>query len=625
MDEKPTQDQQAPVQWVQGITAILRVAARLAAKCGRRDLVQQLSATRKRLEDHAQHMVRIVVVGEFKKGKSSLVNALLNAPVCPVSDTGSTAVPLTVRYAEQPEVSLAYLPSGDGGKNATSASAPLEELAEQVLRAPPDGAGNRLFRVEVGVPNQMLAQGVSFVDTPVGGNTVVDAATLGALPTAHAVIFTTDAAQELSASEIEMLRMVRSLCPTVVCAVTKIDLYPHWRRIVELDREHLRGAGIDVPVFPVSAALQTQAARERDRDLYIESGCAPLLKHLRENVVDDVERLALEAAAKDFGSVLDQVEQVLTVRQAALTDEKRGAELVEQLQAATKRAEAMRGVTSRWQQVLGDGFGNLSSDVDFDQRRRIRETVKAAEESIAQGDPAGNWDVFEAWLRRRLTTDVVANYALLEEGAAELGWAVAEQFAEEEGEIELSVRATAPGELLAEIERAESAKVTGNKLAGKTVKGGMLLFRTVSRLAMTTRLNPLSVAVQVFSGAGSLWSQHKREIQQRRQQAKVAVNQYVEELKFHIGKDSKDTLRRVQREMRSTFSEKATELQNAANQSLAAAKQALQESKAQQQKSLPEIQEARKAAAALRNRAETVFKTVREGARDETATAHPAS
>ncbi|MGI8310856.1 hypothetical protein [Saccharopolyspora hattusasensis] len=47
MDEKPSQEEQAPVQWVQGITAILGVAGRLAAKCGRRDLVRRLSATSK--------------------------------------------------------------------------------------------------------------------------------------------------------------------------------------------------------------------------------------------------------------------------------------------------------------------------------------------------------------------------------------------------------------------------------------------------------------------------------------------------------------------------------------------------------------------------------------------------
>ena len=44
--------------------------------------------------------MRVLVVGEFKQGKSQLVNALVNAPVCPVDDDIATAVPTVVRHAE---------------------------------------------------------------------------------------------------------------------------------------------------------------------------------------------------------------------------------------------------------------------------------------------------------------------------------------------------------------------------------------------------------------------------------------------------------------------------------------------------------------------------------------------
>ena len=59
--------------------------------------------TRKRLADPN---VRVLVVGEFKQGKSQLVNALVNAPVCPVDDDVATAVPTVVRHAETVEVVL---------------------------------------------------------------------------------------------------------------------------------------------------------------------------------------------------------------------------------------------------------------------------------------------------------------------------------------------------------------------------------------------------------------------------------------------------------------------------------------------------------------------------------------
>ena len=52
----------------------------------------------------------MLIVGEFKQGKSSLVNALLNATVCPVDDDIATAVPTSVRCAVEAEAAVLYEP-----------------------------------------------------------------------------------------------------------------------------------------------------------------------------------------------------------------------------------------------------------------------------------------------------------------------------------------------------------------------------------------------------------------------------------------------------------------------------------------------------------------------------------
>ena len=63
---------------------------RACAAYGRADLAARLEAAQRTLADPAVH---IVVAGEFKQGKSSLVNALIGATVCPVDDDVATAVP----------------------------------------------------------------------------------------------------------------------------------------------------------------------------------------------------------------------------------------------------------------------------------------------------------------------------------------------------------------------------------------------------------------------------------------------------------------------------------------------------------------------------------------------------
>ncbi len=74
------------------IVDVVHVVGELAASTGRTDLAERLEQTRARLRDPG---VRVIVVGEFKQGKSKLINALVNAPACPVDDDIATSVPMT--------------------------------------------------------------------------------------------------------------------------------------------------------------------------------------------------------------------------------------------------------------------------------------------------------------------------------------------------------------------------------------------------------------------------------------------------------------------------------------------------------------------------------------------------
>ena len=68
--------------------------ATVAESMERGDLASRLRGTRARLDEPE---VTVVVAGEFKQGKSTLVNALLNTDLCPVHDDVSTVVPTVVR------------------------------------------------------------------------------------------------------------------------------------------------------------------------------------------------------------------------------------------------------------------------------------------------------------------------------------------------------------------------------------------------------------------------------------------------------------------------------------------------------------------------------------------------
>src|SRR5437867_2902099 len=77
---------------------VLDETIQVCAAYRRADLAGRLQERRGQLLDPT---LRVLVVGAPKQGKSQLVNAIVNAPVCAVGDGANTAVPALVEPAGQ--------------------------------------------------------------------------------------------------------------------------------------------------------------------------------------------------------------------------------------------------------------------------------------------------------------------------------------------------------------------------------------------------------------------------------------------------------------------------------------------------------------------------------------------
>ncbi|GLY25531.1 dynamin family protein [Micromonospora sp. NBRC 101691] len=115
--------------------------------------------------------MRLAVVGQIKRGKSTLVNALLGAEL---SATGRAELTFTVsefRYADRPEIVVHYK---DGTVSTGFAPAQFHELTTRDARRAEHL--RRIRKVEYGIPNPLLRH-FRLVDTPgLGSVHVVDAA-----------------------------------------------------------------------------------------------------------------------------------------------------------------------------------------------------------------------------------------------------------------------------------------------------------------------------------------------------------------------------------------------------------------------------------------------------------------
>jgi hypothetical protein len=594
--------------------AVVDGALAAVAPYDRPDLTARLEQTRARLLDGR---TRVLVVGEFKQGKSLLVNGLVAAPVCPTFDDVATSVPTVVRHAEKVGVALVRtVGSADGEARVERIEIPAAELAAHVCEQGNPGNREGWSHAEVGVPRQVLAGGLEIVDTPgVGGlQSVHGAATTAELPSADAVLLVSDAAQEYTAPELEFLKHAASVCPNVACVITKTDLYPEWRRIVELDRAHLARAGISAEFFTVSSTLRWQAVLDNDSELSAESGFSELVGYLRRRVLGQADRLARRGVAHDVLAVTDQLVGSLAAERKAQQDPAAAAALMRGLAEAQQHATALKERFARWQQTLNDGVADLNADIDYDLRDRMREISRLAEDELmAGGDPAKVWDQFAVWVQQEVAAAASANFIWATQRVRLLARKVAEHFSADREQVLPALRSD-PSDALRSVRPMTAPSADSFGIGQKAMTGlrggymGTLMFGMIGTLVgFASMFNPLGLGAGVVMAGKAVGDERKRLVTKRQNEAKAAMRRYIDDVTFQVAKDSRDRLRAVQRDLRDHFTEQAEQLKRSLAESQQAAERAVKASRAERDARLTEIAAELERLEAVRKRARALL------------------
>jgi hypothetical protein len=245
----------------------------------------------------------IVVVGETKRGKSSLVNMLIGVPnLSPVDAAVATASYLEFTHSAS-HGARAWVP---GREDPVPLS--LGDLRDwgTVLGHLPDGQrAPRRIEVQHSAP---LLQYLTLVDTPgVGGLDSLHAeVALDAVERATALLFVVDASAPFSKPELDFLIEASKRVNFVLFALTKSDAYPGWRTILADDKGQLQAHAPrfgTAPWFPVSARLAELA-------MTLPQDAAGEL--IRESRIAEMQHSLIELAGK--GHVIQQANILRTVR-----------------------------------------------------------------------------------------------------------------------------------------------------------------------------------------------------------------------------------------------------------------------------------------------------------------------
>lgn len=577
-----------------GLVQVVEGLRRAAVGSNRSDLDQRLAAAATRV---SRPTVVVAVVGEFKQGKSSLVNALLGAAVCPVEDDLATSVVTVVHHHPEPQVTVRRRQ----GQQVVAEVVPAAELAALATEAGNPGNEQEIDRVDIGLPHPLLASGLTLVDTPGMGGLGAGAAamTLGFLPWADAVVFVTDASAELTRAELDLLSDASELCPSVTIALTKTDLYAEWPRIAQLDAARLAPAGITADLVPVSSVVRLLAVERDDPSLERESGIPALHEHI-DRVVAGAKDDAARRAAADASSVLAQLRDGYVEERSALEDPTTAAATADRLDAAAERLDRLREASSRWSTVLNDRVADLNSEITHSFRGGMRAMQRAADEQIEAIDDDEGWEELARQLQADVSSLVAGLVQRVDQGAVEVYEAVAATVADELGEAALPTHSTtldvdglwrSPTTTTSPVQRL----VDGLSVV-RSAQGGIFMLGMMGRFmpaaaASVVLANPVMAGFGVLFAGQAIADQRKRKVAARRQQVRTNVRQFLDDVQFEAGHELSRMLVEHQRTLRDELNGRIGELQRTCTEAAARAREAAETESAQRSQRLEQVRQ----------------------------------
>jgi GTP-binding protein EngB required for normal cell division len=315
----------------------LRRLAQLASEFGAEQITSGALSVAKRVSEGRFY---VACVGQFKRGKSTLINALVGHSVLPTAVVPVTAIPTIIRHGEHLSARVCI-------RGATWVEIPLSKVDEYVAEEKNPENVKNVIGVEIFVPSSLLEMGMCLVDTPGlgsvhSGNTD---ATRAFVPHIDAAIVVIGADPPLSGDELELVEMVGQEIQDIILVLNKADrtsdsersaAMEFARRLIETRLKRKIPA-----IFEVSALERLESRGEgRDWPDFFET-LGQLVEVSGKSLVRQASERGLRRAAEQLLAVIGEERSAL----------KRPVEESEQ------RIAELRQITDRAEQSLNDlGF-----------------------------------------------------------------------------------------------------------------------------------------------------------------------------------------------------------------------------------------------------------------------------
>jgi len=259
-----------------------------------------------------EELFNLVIVGQFKRGKSTLVNALIGDSILPTAVIPLTSIVTIVKYNPEEKITVHFT-------DAQPKIIQRDQLAEYVTEKLNPNNVKHVESVEIELPSKFLSEGVRLVDTPGVGSVYAhntDTA-YSFIPNSDASIFLLTPDQPLSQTELEYLRNIKSFVNKIFFVLNKIDLLTlsDLNEVMsfivntltkELGDDFNESFKSKIKLYPVSAKNALNAKLTRDQDLLGKSGLPELEKTLLEFLSTEKSELLINNAVRRTQELINE-------------------------------------------------------------------------------------------------------------------------------------------------------------------------------------------------------------------------------------------------------------------------------------------------------------------------------
>jgi len=247
----------------------------------------------------------LVVVGQFKRGKTTLINALLGQNILPMGIIPLTSAITILNYGEELKINVFF-------ENGVQKEITLDDLPQYVTEKYNPENKKMVNRVEVAYQSQYLKNGVQIIDTP-GVASVHEhntRTTYQYLSKADAAIFLISIDPPLTQAELIFLRDLKNKVSKIFFIQNKKETVSDSDRQESLDftkKVIEERAGFKDPViYLLSAKDALEGKMDNNLEKVAKSGLLDFEQSLEQFLLNEKGNILLSSSAEKIGSAINE-------------------------------------------------------------------------------------------------------------------------------------------------------------------------------------------------------------------------------------------------------------------------------------------------------------------------------